>query len=208
MKLKVMISGLSLLIIVTIGVILVLNKNKSTKNQEAVVTNTTASEQTTMKLTSSAFSHNQTIPAVYTCDGQNVNPPLIIAQVPPNAKSLALIVDDPDAPMGTWTHWTVWNIDPSTKKIEENNIPSSALNTALPRESKSFMAANEGLTSFGKRGYGGPCPPPGTHRYFFKLFALETTLSLSSEASKQELEKAIEGHVVDQAELIGLYSRK
>ena len=143
-----------------------------------------------MKLTSTAFSNNQPIPAKYTCDGQNVNPPLTISPVPNNAKSLVLIMDDPDAPMGTWIHWTVWNIDPKSSKIAENSVPSQAI---------------EGKTSFGKSGYGGPCPPSGTHRYFFKLYALDNTLSLTKDSTKEELEKEIKGHILDQTELVGLY---
>lgn len=144
-----------------------------------------------MNLSSPAFQNNGKIPVKYTCDGENINPPLIISDIPNKTKSLVLIVDDPDAPMGTWLHWTVFNIDPKTKEISENSIPSGAL---------------EGITDFGSIGYGGPCPPSGTHRYFFKLYALDIKLDLSSGVSKEEIEKAIEGHILDKAELIGLYS--
>ncbi|MCD6500585.1 YbhB/YbcL family Raf kinase inhibitor-like protein [bacterium] len=146
-----------------------------------------------MKIESSAFKENQSIPEKYTCDGENVNPLLKISEVPEAAKSLVLIVDDPDAPMGTWVHWTVWNVSSKTTEIPENSVPEGAI---------------EGMTDFGKPGYGGPCPPSGTHRYFFKLYALDTTLGLSSSAKKVDLEKAMEGHILDKAELIGLYSRQ
>ena len=146
-----------------------------------------------MKLESSVFENNGNIPSKYTCDGENVNPPLEISEVPENTKSLVLIVDDPDAPMGTWVHWTVWNISPKTTEISENSVPEGAV---------------EGITDFGKPGYGGPCPPSGTHRYFFKLYALDTTLDLGSSAKAKDIEKAMEGHILDKAELVGLYSRK
>ncbi|MBI2426304.1 MAG: YbhB/YbcL family Raf kinase inhibitor-like protein [Candidatus Kerfeldbacteria bacterium] len=145
-----------------------------------------------MKLISSAFEHNQTIPSTYTCDGRDVNPPLAIADVPANTKSLALIVDDPDAPAGTWVHWVVWNIDPHITEITENSVPSGA---------------TEGTTSFGKTGYGGPCPPSGTHRYFFKLAALDRALELSFNATAADLEHAMDGHVLASAERMGVYAR-
>jgi len=146
-----------------------------------------------MKLTSSAFEHNQKIPSQYTCDGENINPPLTISDVPQNAKSLVLIMDDPDAPSGDWVHWTAWNIAPQTTEIAENSTPAGAV---------------EGLTSFGKPGYGGPCPPSGEHRYFFKIYALDINLDLTPKNDKRELLQAMEGHILDFAELIGLYSRQ
>src|SRR3990172_4411996 len=175
------------------GDIFVLVKIKNPHPKKESLTITIQEKSSTMKLSSSAFTHNQTIPAKYTCDGENVNPPLTITDVLTDSKSLTLIVDDPDAPAGTWVHWTVWNISPDTKQIAENSVPSNAI---------------QGKTSFGNSGYGGPCPPSGTHRYFFKLYALDTTLSLGQNATKQDLEKAFVGHILDQAELIGLYSRK
>jgi len=146
-----------------------------------------------MKITSPAFEHNKNIPAKYTCDGENINPPLQITEIPNNTQSLVLISDDPDAPMGTWVHWTIWNISPQTENIAENSSPSNA---------------TEGLTSFGKPGYGGPCPPSGTHRYFFKIYALDTNLELSVDSKKDDLEQAMANHVLDSAELIGLYQRQ
>lgn len=150
-------------------------------------------EKGQMKITSSAFANNQMIPSKYTCDGGNVNPSLEISDVPKSAKSLALIMDDPDAPAGIWVHWTLWNIDPKTSEIAEHSVPPGAA---------------QGVTSFGKPGYGGPCPPSGTHRYFFKLYALDLRLDLSEAASKAELEGAMREHILEQSELTGLYSRK
>ena len=142
-----------------------------------------------LSVSSSAFENNKLIPAKYTCDGEDVNPPLTIEGVPDGAKSLVLIVDDPDAPMGTFDHWVVWNIPP-TSKIEENAVPGT-----------------EGVNDFRKRSYGGPCPPYGTHRYFFKVYALDTKLDLSPNSRKKDVEKAMQGHVLAKGELIGLYRR-
>lgn len=153
----------------------------------------TNSTQTTMRISSSFFENNQMIPVKYTCDGDNINPPLSISDVPDDAKTLALIVDDPDAPIGLWVHWIVWNITPDTREIAENFVPKGA---------------TEGMTDFGKPGYGGPCPPDSEHRYFFKVFALDTELNLDPKADKEALEEAMVGHVLDRAELVGLYKRK
>lgn len=146
-----------------------------------------------MKISSSAFENNKKIPSIYTCDGSNINPPLQFEGVPQNAKSLALIVDDPDAPMGTWVHWILFNLSPDVTGIDENSIPKDAI---------------EGITSFGKKGYGGPCPPSGTHRYFFKLYAFDSSLDLSEKATKEDLKKAMQDHILAQAEFIGLYARR
>jgi Raf kinase inhibitor-like YbhB/YbcL family protein len=145
------------------------------------------------KLSSPAFQHDGTIPSKYTCDGSDINPPLKIENVPQTAKSLALIVDDPDAPAGTWVHWVLWNISPSTRDLKENSVP---------------QGADQGLNDFRKRSYGGPCPPSGTHRYFFKVYALDTMLSLGVNTTKSDLEKAMKGRIIAQGELIGLYNRK
>lgn len=146
-----------------------------------------------MKLSSSAFGHNEEIPSKYTCDGENVNPPLQISDVPESAKSLVLIVDDPDAPMGDWVHWTVWNISPDVREIPENSVPVGGV---------------EGMTDFGRPGYGGPCPPSGLHHYHFKLYALDEGLDLNESATKADIEKAMEYHVLDQTVLIGTYEKK
>ena len=152
-----------------------------------------AADMSALKLSSPAFGHSEHMPAKYTCDGPDVNPPFTIENIPPEAKSLALIVDDPDAPAGTWVHWVVWNISPATREIKEHSLPSGA---------------QEGMTDFRKRGYGGPCPPSGTHRYFFKLYALNSVLSLSANATKSALVSAMKGRIIAQTELIGLYKRK
>lgn len=146
-----------------------------------------------MKITSSAFANNQYIPQRYTCDGENINPPLEISGVPEKTAGLILIIDDPDAPAKTWLHWTLWNIEPYTKEIEENSKPENAI---------------EGKTDFGFPGYGGPCPPSGTHRYFFKLYAMDRKLNLKKGASLKELEKEMKNHILERAELVELYKRK
>lgn len=142
-----------------------------------------------MKLTSPSFGHNQLMPKKFTCDGEDICPALEIQDIPAGARSLALIVDDPDAPMVTWVHWVVYDI-PVISAISENSIPGK-----------------QGSNNFGRKDYGGPCPPSGTHRYFFKLYALDKKLEAKEGLSKQELEKAIHGHILDKAELIGLYKR-
>jgi Raf kinase inhibitor-like YbhB/YbcL family protein len=140
-------------------------------------------------VTSPAFGNNQLIPKRYTCDGEDVNPPLSIGKLPEGTRSLALTVDDPDAPMGTWDHWIVWNIPP-TSKIEENTVPGV-----------------EGLNDFRKHSYGGPCPPSGTHRYFFKIYALDIRLNITVNSRKKDLESAMKGHMLAKGELVGLYRR-
>ncbi|MGB9736498.1 MAG: YbhB/YbcL family Raf kinase inhibitor-like protein [bacterium] len=152
-----------------------------------------AGETKGLSLTSPDFNQGGFIPSLYTCDGKNVNPQLIIHNVPGKTKSLVLIVEDPDAPAGLWIHWLMWNIDPDVRVIKENSVPSGAI---------------QGMNDFKNYGYGGPCPPWGTHRYFFKLFALDTKLSMSSKASKDDIEKAMKSHVIAKTELMGLYRRK
>lgn len=142
-----------------------------------------------IRVSSTAFSAGGMIPPQYTCDGANVNPPLDIQNIPENAKCLALIVDDPDAPAGTWVHWVVWNI-PVTQRIGENEAPGT-----------------EGLNDFKKHTYGGPCPPSGTHRYFFKVYALDVPLGLPGDTRKADLEKAMNGHILGYGELMGQYKR-
>jgi len=145
-----------------------------------------------MKIESRSFPGETMIPSRFTCDGDNVSPSLIFSDIPKEAKSLVLVMDDPDAPMGTWVHWLVWNISPKTGFVDENSVPENAI---------------EGMTSFNEAGYGGPCPPSGIHRYFFRLYALDALLELGPEAGLVELEKAMNGHIITKAELIGLYGR-
>jgi Raf kinase inhibitor-like YbhB/YbcL family protein len=145
-----------------------------------------------MKISSPAFENNGLIPSEYTCDGSDISPPLVISEVPEEAKSLAIIMDDPDAPMDTFTHWVVWNISPQKTQFAEGE------NISFP----------QGKTSFGSKSYGGPCPPGGTHRYFFKLYALDLVLNLREGSSKADLEKTMRGHILSEANLIGRYSRQ
>ncbi len=141
------------------------------------------------QVTSPAFSLNGKIPVKYTCSGEDINPPLSIRGIPEGTKTLVLIMDDPDAPMGTWVHWVVYNIPP-VEIVGENSVPGQ-----------------QALNSFGKIDYGGPCPPIGTHRYFFKVYALDTSLTPSSKWAKADVVKAMKGHVLAEAELMGLFSR-
>ena len=153
-----------------------------------------------MQITSSSFTHQGAIPAKYTCEGPDTSPPLAWSGVPPSAKSLALIVDDPDAPdpkapKMTWVHWVLYDVPSGTSSLAEGASRS------LP------SGTRDGLNDWRRTGYGGPCPPIGRHRYFFKLYALDTDLSGVKAANKPELEKAIEGHVIGQAQLVGTYQK-
>lgn len=145
-----------------------------------------------MQLLSPAFNQNQHIPAEYTCKGNNTSPPLTIKEVPKGTKSLVLLLHDPDAPVGDWVHWTVWNIPPDTEEIPENSVPHGSV---------------QGMTSFKDVGYGGPCPPWGEHRYIFELYAIDTVLDLKPGTGSEELKTAMNNHITQQTELIGLFSR-
>ncbi len=172
-------------------------ENKETTSTTDLSITGETQQMGSLTLKSPAFENNSSIPQKYTCDGENINPPLEIDNIPSSAESLVLIMDDPDAPAGTWVHWTIWNIPAKTQQLDEN----------------SKLEGIEGMTSFGKPGYGGPCPPPaspnrgesGTHHYIFRLYALDTTLDLPSSTSKNNLEKAMEGHTLEKTELVGLY---
>lgn len=146
-----------------------------------------------LTVTSAAFAEGAAIAAKYTCDGADVSPPLAIGTTPAGTRSLALIMDDPDAPVGIWVHWVVWNIPALTREIPENSIPAGA---------------KKGRNSWDRNSYGGPCPPSGTHRYFFKLYALDTTLTLATTATKADLERAMQGHVLASGQLMGTYTKR
>ncbi|MGD0071844.1 MAG: YbhB/YbcL family Raf kinase inhibitor-like protein [Candidatus Bathyarchaeia archaeon] len=141
-----------------------------------------------LTIKSPAFEHGKLIPKKYSCDGQDINPPLTIEGIPKEAKTLVLAVDDPNAPSGTFDHWIVWNIPASASKIGENTVPGT-----------------EGMNGARQQGYMGPCPPSGTHRYFFKVYALDAELSLGASSRKKDVEKAMQGHILAKGELVGLY---
>jgi Raf kinase inhibitor-like YbhB/YbcL family protein len=150
-----------------------------------------------MQLTSSAFKEGQSIPVKYTCDGKNVSPELKWSNVPQGTKSLALICDDPDAPHGTFVHWVLYDIPPTVTELKEG----------IPSDSQLSNGAKHGMPGFNRPGYGGPCPPSGTHRYFFKLYALDFIPGLPSGVTKNDLLKAMEGHILEMVQLMGTYQR-
>lgn len=145
-----------------------------------------------MKISSSAFTSGQLIPTIYTCDGHSINPPLTVESIPLGTMSLTITFDDPDATLGTFNHWLVWNIPANMQNIPENWNPTNAV---------------QGESSSGQKKYVGPCPPKGQHRYIFTVYALNTTLNLPSSAKRSDIDKAMEGHVLDSGQLMGLYSR-
>lgn len=164
----------------------------SCSGQNKIIQNTEQPQEVSyMKLSSSAFVDKGAIPKEFTCDDEDLSPPLVISDVPKNAKSLALIMDDPDAPIGTFVHWVVWNIPPETREIRKGTEPVGI----------------QGRTDFGKNGYGGPCPPSGTHRYFFKLYALDTILNLKQGSTKKELENTMNKYIIEDTQLVGNYRR-
>jgi len=146
-----------------------------------------------MKLNTTAFSDGGSIPKKYTRQGANMNPGLHLEGVPERARSLALIVDDPDAPTGTFNHWLLYNMDPKIRDIKENSAP---------------VLATQGRNDFGETEYDGPQPPSGEHRYFFKAFALDTVLDLPRGAKRRDLDKAMNGHILDEAAVMGKYARE
>jgi Raf kinase inhibitor-like YbhB/YbcL family protein len=151
----------------------------------------------TMTITSPAFIHGAPIPPEYTCDGKDLSPPLSFTEVAPGTRSLALIADDPDAPAGTWVHWVAWNIPAGAHSLPGN----------LGKKDRLQDGTRQGLNDFQRPGYGGPCPPSGTHRYYFRLYALDTTLDLPATTTRKDLDRAMRGHVLAQADLLGTYSR-
>lgn len=187
--------GLIFLLILVASVFLYLNYSH-TKKQSLIETPQSLTS-TTMRIKSPAFEENGMLPIASTCDGAGINPPLTFESVPQGAQSLALIVDDPDVPKtllpsGLFVHWTLWNIDPATQKIKENSIPSGAV---------------EGNTGRGTPGFVGACPPDREHRYFFKLYALDTRLDLPKTAGLDELLQAMDGHILGSATLMARYDR-
>lgn len=155
-------------------------------------------EAMAFRVESPAFEAKGKIPQKYTCDGADISPPLAWKEAPPGTKSFTLISDDPDAPVGTWVHWVIYDIPPDTGGLEEG----------IPKTEELANGAKQGMTDFRKVGYGGPCPPSGkAHRYFFKLYALDRALDLPPKATKADLLVAMNGHVLAQAERVGLYQR-
>jgi Raf kinase inhibitor-like YbhB/YbcL family protein len=150
-------------------------------------------QQTPMTIASPSFEDNSLIPSKYACDGANINPPLMFGSIPPKAKSIALVMTDPDAPGGTFTHWIIYNMPTTTTKIDENSVPADS---------------QEAQNSFGKKEYGGPCPPSGTHHYIFTLYALDSIISIPDEADVSDIEKVIQSNSLEQAILTGLYAKQ
>lgn len=149
-------------------------------------------------LQSSSFSSGGSIPKKFTCEGDDVSPVLEWSDPPPKTQSLTLIADDPDAPAGTWTHWVVYDLPTSMRQLPEG----------VPKQATIAGGGSQGKNDFGKIGYGGPCPPPGNpHRYFFKLYALEKKLDLKPGAARQQVESAMQAHILAHAELMGIYQR-
>jgi Raf kinase inhibitor-like YbhB/YbcL family protein len=191
-------SLLSYLMVLMLVIIIIdcSNCNKQTDSEQPE--SKEGSNMATLQLISTVFSEGELIPSKYTCDGKDISPSLKWSGIPQNTKSLALICDDPDAPSGTWVHWVVYYI-PSTV---------SELSEGVPTKETTSDGLKQGTNDFKKIGYGGPCPPSGTHRYYFKLYALDTELQLSSKAKKSDVEKAMKGHILATGQLMGRYKRK
>jgi Raf kinase inhibitor-like YbhB/YbcL family protein len=151
-----------------------------------------------IKITSPAFEDGGMIPSKYTCDGEDISPPLHWEAVPDGTVSIAIISDDPDAPMGTWVHWVLFNLPPDTKELKEK----------FPDDETLADGTRQGITDFGATGYGGPCPPSGTHRYFFKIYALDKKIDVATIVDKAQLLQEMEGHIIGQGQLMGKYQRQ
>ena len=156
------------------------------------------SRDMTISVSSSAFQEGGMIPPKYTCDGNDLSVPLKWTAVPEGTKSIAVISDDPDAPVGTWVHWVMWNIPPAVRELAEG----------MPTKPQLPDGSRQGISDFGRPGYGGPCPPSGTHRYYFKVYALDVTLDLPGTARKADMVKAMKGHILAEGQLMGKYSRR
>lgn len=185
--------GLVVILGIILAVVLRTNNTKSSIINSEPKNSSLNAQKKPMKITSSAFEDNGQIPSEYTCDGQNLWPEITINDVSVQAQSLALVMDDPDAPNGTFTHWILYNIPPTTLKIESGIIP---------------FGSEEATNSFGKKEYGGPCPPSGTHRYFFTLYALDRKISIPQTATVDEVKNLISANAIDKTTLTGLYSKK
>jgi Raf kinase inhibitor-like YbhB/YbcL family protein len=158
-----------------------------------------ASEEAEMRIMTPAFKEGEVIPKIFTCDGEDVSPPLSWESAPEGTRSFVLISDDPDAPMGTWVHWVLYNIPPDT----------TALPQGMPKDAALKDGSRQGVTDFGRPGYGGPCPPKGKpHRYYFKLYALDAVLELEGKPGKKDVEKAMKGHIIAEAQIMGTYQRR
>lgn len=177
--------------------IIVLTAFQCKSNNKPVIKENKQETKMDIKIKSTAFEEGGMIPGKYTCDGENVSPPLSWITSAAGIKSYALICDDPDAPGGTWVHWVVYNIPPNINELPE----------AVPHNKNLENGIIQGLNDFGKTSYGGPCPPSGTHRYFFRLYALDTALILQGDVTKQTLQDAMKGHIIAEGQLIGKYSR-
>jgi Raf kinase inhibitor-like YbhB/YbcL family protein len=180
-------SAIALLVIVAVSFFVVLSEAQPPKG-----------EGMSLQISSSAFSEGQMIPKKFSCDGADVSPQLSWNEAPKAARSFVLILEDPDAPAGNWVHWVLYNLPAETRELREG----------VPKQEELDNGALQGRNDFRKVGYGGPCPPPGKpHRYYFKLYALDTKLNLNAGASKADAERAMKGHIVAQAQLMGRYSR-
>jgi Raf kinase inhibitor-like YbhB/YbcL family protein len=185
-------------LILNSAVVLLLFISCAGRRQEAVPPTATPNrDKPEIKLTSAAFKDGESIPRAYTCDGVNISPPLEWSGAPKTAKTIAIVCDDPDAPAGTWVHWVLYNMPAENIGLVEN----------LPATESVKAGGFQGLNDFGKTGYGGPCPPSGTHRYSFRVYAVDSELPLKAGATKADLMKALEGHVLMQGQLMGTYRR-
>jgi Raf kinase inhibitor-like YbhB/YbcL family protein len=179
-------------VVITWGFVLLMSLGVVSCQRSGPTEATKGAGEMSLKITSTAFQEGGMIPKKFTCDGENLSPPLFWSGIPAGTKSIAIIVDDPDAPMGTWVHWVLFNLPAETTQLAENT----------------HITGVEGINDFKKTGYGGPCPPKGsTHRYYFKVYALDSLLGLEKGSSKKALEKAMQGHLLAKGELIGKYSR-
>ncbi len=190
--------ALSMIVIVALSGFLMAGVPAGSEVQNKVEPPKQGGKIMTLSITSKAFTEGGMIPMKYTCDGEDVSPPLAISGVPEKTKSLALISDDPDAPRGTWVHWVLYNLPTGTSELPEKMATKEILESG----------ARHGFTDFGSFGYGGPCPPGGTHRYFFKIYALDVVLNLSGKITKKDLVAAMQGHILAEGQLMGKYKRK